>query len=119
DPPYVPLNKTSSFTSYTQGKFAIEQQVQLAEVARQLAENGVQVMLSNSNCDFTRELYKGFYQHEVKASRAINSKADSRGKISELVITSYAVEFVGERPTLKGEVFTLHHKEFGHIGDGL
>jgi DNA adenine methylase len=91
DPPYVPLNKTSSFTSYTQGNFAIEQQVQLAEVARRLAENGVQVMLSNSNCDFTRELYQGFYQHEVKASRAINSKADSRGKISELVITSYAV----------------------------
>ena len=65
--------------------------MQLAEVARQLAKKGVQVMLSNSNCDFTRELYRGFYQQEVQASRAINSKADFRGKISELVITSYAI----------------------------
>ena len=36
-----------------------------------------------------RNLYKGFVLHEVRASRAVNSKADLRGKITELVITNY------------------------------
>lgn len=91
DPPYMPLNKTSSFTSYTHANFDANQQIQLAELARQLADKGVQVMLSNSDCDFSRYLYKDFALHEVRASRAINSKADLRGKITELVITSYIV----------------------------
>lgn len=91
DPPYVPLSKTSSFTSYTKGEFTFEQQTKLAQVIHQLADKGVQVMLSNSNSDFIRERYKDLYIHEVKASRAINSKASLRGKISELVVTSYKV----------------------------
>ncbi len=91
DPPYVPLTKTSSFTSYTKGEFTSEQQIKLAHVVHQLADRGVQVMLSNSSSDFIRDLYKDLYVHEVKASRAINSKADLRGKISELVVTSYKV----------------------------
>ncbi len=91
DPPYVPISKTASFTSYTKGDFGSEQQMRLVEVARQLAGNGVQVMLSNSNSDIIRDLYKDFYLHEVNANRAVNSKADLRGKITELVITSYKV----------------------------
>lgn len=92
DPPYVPLNETSSFTSYTRGEFPLEQQVRLAEVVRQLASKGVQVMISNSNTDIIRELYQDRYIHEVKASRAVNSKAALRGKITELVVTTYQVE---------------------------
>ena len=91
DPPYMPISKTSSFTSYTQSNFDADQQVHLAEVARQLADRGVQVMLSNSDSEFIRTLYKDFELHEVRASRAVNSKPDLRGKITELVITSYAV----------------------------
>ena len=89
DPPYVPLTKTASFTSYTMGEFTQEQQRKLADVVRQLARKGVLVMLSNSNNDVVRELYKGCYIHEVKASRAVNSKPDLRGKITELVVTTY------------------------------
>ena len=91
DPPYMPVSKTSSFTSYTHSNFDAQQQMQLAELARQLADKGVQVMLSNSNSEFIRCLYKDFELHEVRASRAINSKADLRGKITELVITNYKV----------------------------
>jgi DNA adenine methylase len=54
-----------------------------------LAERGVQVMLSNSDCPLIRELYRDFYIHEIQAARAINAKATHRGKISELLITSY------------------------------
>jgi hypothetical protein len=31
------------------------------------------------------------HQHQVRASRAINSYPGARGKINELVVTSYAV----------------------------
>lgn len=89
DPPYVPLTKTSSFTSYTKGEFTAEQQERLAQIVHQLAERGVQVMLSNSNSDLIRTLYNDLYVHEVKASRVVNSKANLRGKIAELVVTSY------------------------------
>lgn len=38
---------------------------------------------------FFEALYKGFNLHRVSASRMINSKAQRRGKIDELVITNY------------------------------
>ena len=47
------------------------------------------MMLSNSDCGFIRKLYADFPIHSIQASRAINSKAGRRGKISELLITSY------------------------------
>jgi DNA adenine methylase len=53
-------------------------------------------MLSNSdpsplnpNDDFFQRHYDGFNIHRVWASRMINSQADKRGKITELLITSY------------------------------
>ncbi|MEI7554250.1 DNA adenine methylase [Candidatus Chlorohelix sp.] len=89
DPPYMPLSKTSSFTGYTKEDFGQSSQERLAGVVRRLVERGVQVMLSNSDTEFIRKLYWDFQIHEVKASRAINSKPDARGKITELVITNY------------------------------
>ncbi len=91
DPPYMPLSKTSSFTGYTKDAFSVEQQVALAAVARDLAWRGVFVMLSNSDSPVIREIYRDFSCHEVWASRAVNSKASLRGKITELVITSYSL----------------------------
>lgn len=91
DPPYVPLTKTASFTSYTMGEFSLEQQSKLADVVQHLACKGVQVMISNSSNNLVRELYSSWYVHEVKASRAVNSKPDLRGKITELVITTYKI----------------------------
>jgi len=89
DPPYVPSSKTSNFTSYNEGGFGITEQIELADHARTLARRGVQVMLSNSNTQIVRELYEGFYLHEVRAPRAINCKGAGRGKVTELIITSY------------------------------
>ena len=93
DPPYVPLSKTSSFTSYTKDEFSFEQQARLAQVAQQLSDNGVRVMLSNSDSDIVRGLYQGWYIHEVKALRTLNGKANARGRITELVITNYATAY--------------------------
>ncbi|MER1300430.1 DNA adenine methylase [Ligilactobacillus salivarius] len=89
DPPYIPLNITSSFTSYTADGFDDKDQIRLRDVFFDLANKGVNVMLSNSDTELTRELYKDAIIHEVMVGRAINSDATKRGKISELIITSY------------------------------
>ena len=89
DPPYQPLSATSSFTSYTSKCFGEADQKQLAEVFTSLAKRGCKVMLSNSDNEFVRELYKDFRQEVVYATRAINCRADRRGRITELLVLSY------------------------------
>ncbi|ODG98334.1 DNA methyltransferase [Nostoc sp. KVJ20] len=89
DPPYYPVSETSYFTAYSSYRFVEDQQVQLKDVFEKLAERGVKVMLSNSDCEFIRNLYSSFNIHTISASRAINSNAKKRGKITELLVTSY------------------------------
>jgi DNA adenine methylase len=89
DPPYHPISSTSRFTSYNRYGFSAQDQERLAWVFQQLARRGVPMMLSNSDCALIRELYQGFYLHPIQAPRAINSQANRRGKIGELLITSY------------------------------
>jgi DNA adenine methylase len=88
DPPYVPLSATSSFTSYTSGGFGLPEQTRLRDVAKQLKQRRVHVLLSNSSAPFIRELYgEGFEIEEVSATRFVNSRASARGAIPELLIT--------------------------------
>jgi len=96
DPPYRPLNTTSSFTSYTEDSFSDKDQIELAEVFKQLSSRGSKVMLSNSdpknineNDNFFDDLYAEYNIMRVEASRAINSVGSKRGKIKELLITNY------------------------------
>lgn len=87
DPPYVPLSVTSSFTSYTSGGFGRDAQVRLRDLALELKQRGVHVLLSNSSADFVRDLYQpSFITTEVSATRLVNSKVTRRGAITELVI---------------------------------
>jgi DNA adenine methylase len=89
DPPYQPLSKTSSFTAYTSDRFGEEEQRRLARIFRDLDRRGCYVMLSNSSAPLIRELYSEYNLIEVLANRAINSKANGRGKIVELLITNF------------------------------
>lgn len=85
DPPYFPLNKTSSFVNYTDN-FLANEQIRLYELFKILDFEGVKVLQSNSNTQFIRELYKDFEIIEINSKRAINCKGDRRGKITELII---------------------------------
>ncbi len=89
DPPYFPISATSNFTGYNRYSFTEADQIRLRDTFVTLAERGVKVMLSNSDCPFTRDLYEGFTIRVIHAARAINSNASKRGKITELLITSY------------------------------
>lgn len=94
DPPYHPLTTTSSFTSYTDKKFDANEQARLALTYRRLHEAGAYLMESNSATMLIRALYHGFRIEEVTANRAINSRADGRGPVTELVILNYSEDGV-------------------------
>ncbi len=89
DPPYYPLSETSNFRNYTSEGFSKEDHLRVYKVFKTLTEKGCFVMLSNSNSPFIRELFKDFVITEVFANRFINSKADGRKPIIELVIRNY------------------------------
>lgn len=94
DPPYVPLSTTAAFTTYTGHIFGPDDQRRLAGVVQQLAERGVQVLLSNSDTPFSREIYHapGLHHDTVLASRRINCNGHKRGNVEELIVRSYGVE---------------------------
>ena len=89
DPPYQPLSKTSSFTSYTSGSFGEKDQNDLADLYAKLDRRGCLLMLSNSDTPLIRKLYAGFRIHCVSARRMINSNGDKRGPVSEVVVLNY------------------------------
>lgn len=89
DPPYAPLTPTSNFTSYTSSGFTPDDQIRLSEFYKELDSKGAYLMLSNSSTPSVFDLYSDFNICEVKATRAINSCADKRGKVSEVIITNY------------------------------
>lgn len=89
DPPYVPLNETSSFTSYTKDGFDIDMQFKLRDVCDELDSMGVKFMLSNSDTKLVNELYVNYNIKKVFASRQINANANGRGKITEVLVRNY------------------------------
>ncbi|MBB1563589.1 DNA adenine methylase [Candidatus Saccharibacteria bacterium] len=92
DPPYYPLNQTSSFTAYTSEKFLEKEQIELRNTFITLHKRGCYVMLSNSDTLFINDLYAnidGVTIHKIIAGRAINSKGSRRGKITEVLVTNY------------------------------
>ncbi len=89
DPPYVPLNETSSFTSYTKEGFDLDMQFKLREVCDELDALGVKFMLSNSDTKLVNELYSNYEIKKFFASRAINANASGRGRITEVLVKNY------------------------------
>ena len=96
DPPYRPLDATSSFTAYAKGDFNDDDQRALAAFCHQLSDAGCYWMESNADCSaknpedtFFEELYKDFRIERVYASRFINANPEKRGKLTELLIKNY------------------------------
>ncbi len=87
DPPYVPMSNTASFTAYEKSGFGEAAQRRLVLSLEELRDRGVHALLSNSDVPLTRELYQGLRCETVQARRAINSRADKRGPVSELLVS--------------------------------
>jgi DNA adenine methylase len=84
DPPYVPLSKTASFTSYASQGFDLNDQAQLANLAEQAQLRGVAVVISNHDTTWTRKIYQQAVLHSVQVGRSISQKGSGRGKVAEL-----------------------------------
>lgn len=76
--------------AYFGNNFNDEQQKQLKDFAVDISSNN-KILISNSDdgSDFFDKLYDGFTINKIKVSRMINSNANLRGKINELLISNY------------------------------
>jgi len=101
DPPYVPVSSTSSFTSYAQRPFGVDDQRRLADTLAALHARSVRWMLSNSFTPVSRRIFvtelmdriglpgRRPYVYRIEARRAINSRGDRRGPVHEYVVRNY------------------------------
>lgn len=87
DPPYVPLSKTASFTSYAGNGFGLDEQADLANAAEEVIDtHHVSVLISNHDTIWTRKIY----QHadkikQIQVARTISQKGSKRNKVAELL----------------------------------
>jgi DNA adenine methylase len=95
DPPYAPLGRTANFRHYTAGGFSDDDQARLQALAVTLAARRVHVLLSNSSASSIERLYQGetatsagLHLRRVPARRAINTRADRRGFVDEVVVSN-------------------------------
>ncbi len=100
DPPYKPLNETSSFTSYAKDKFNDAEQIRLKEFCANLDKLNHRWILSNSDVkgsnpdnNFFDDLYADFNIYRVNARRSISANASKRKKLTELLITNFTDEY--------------------------
>lgn len=91
DPPYRPLNNTSSFNDYTKETFNDLAQVRLKEFCDKVVAAGYHFMLSNSDCKdgFFDDLYGQYFIERVWATRSVNANASKRGKLTEILVHDY------------------------------
>lgn len=96
DPPYRPLDATSSFNSYVKEAFDDNEQIRLKNFYTDLSLQGCHEILSNSDCRgrneadlFFDELYQDFIIERVSAKRSINANPSRRGSLTELLIRNY------------------------------
>jgi DNA adenine methylase len=103
DPPYVPVGGTASFVGYTAGGFSsgaapaqgglfapapLTDQQRLAATLDRLDHLGARWVLTNSDTPEARALYARWHVEGVQAARSINSAAEKRGPVGELVVTN-------------------------------
>ena len=91
DPPYRPLNNTSSFNDYAKEAFNDFAQRRLKEFCDRVEASGYKFMLSNSDCSdmFFDDLYAQYIIERVWASRSVNSNPQKRGKLTEILVHNY------------------------------
>lgn len=96
DPPYRPITDTASFTAYTENLFGDEEQVELAKFVDAMHRKGAKIVVSNSDPknsntedDFFDTIYSSHKIKRVEATRMINCNGEARGKIKELLISSF------------------------------
>jgi DNA adenine methylase len=89
DPPYIPIDTTSSFTSYHADGFGLPDQARLAQRMIEMKESNIKAVCSNSDTPLSREVYGNLNIKTIQAPRMVSARASGRGSVSELVITNF------------------------------
>ena len=89
DPPYAPETNTS-FVSYTENGFNIDNHINLFKKIHILTETNKKMMLSNSDVNLVRENFTNetYNIKSILCKRSINSK-NPQAKASEVIIKNY------------------------------
>ncbi|WP_448212605.1 Dam family site-specific DNA-(adenine-N6)-methyltransferase [Colwellia sp. MEBiC06753] len=88
DPPYVPLSKTASFTSYAGNGFGLDEQADLANAAEETIArlSNTSVLISNHDTIWTRKIYEHANKiRKLNVARTISQKGSGRKKVGELM----------------------------------
>lgn len=86
DPPFLARdNGRACFTAYDCQGFGMAHQERLATLARELAGQGIPVVISNHDTEEARALYAGATLHTVHAYRSMAASTAARGQVAELV----------------------------------
>lgn len=83
DSPYY-----GTFDAYQAGGFSKEDHERLAKLFKKLSDKGVYCILTNSETDFIKDLYKDFYIDVVSVKRRINRDSDKRTG-TEVIICNF------------------------------
>jgi len=89
DPPYFPISKTSNFTDYTKECFEILEHNELAKEFERLSSIGAKAVLSNSNSEYIKSLYKKYNIIKIRSLRNINCNPHKRKDHYDLIILNY------------------------------
>lgn len=89
DPPYVPLSKSASFTSYATNGFGLDEQSKLAQLAK---DSNCCVLISNHDTPLTQQLYMDALCDTIQVSRVISSNASTRLPVSEVFALFPAID---------------------------
>lgn len=85
DPPYIPLSRTAKFTTYAGRDFTLEDQIQLASLARNAASRNITVIISNHDTPEMRRYYKDADIKSFLVKRHISCKGLQRKSVKELL----------------------------------
>ena len=88
DPPYTMAHNQNGFLRYNERLFSWADQQRLARTARDLAETGCDVIVSNADHEAIRELYGSFLTIRVNRRSAIAADPRWRGRVDELLFAS-------------------------------
>jgi DNA adenine methylase len=110
DPPYhSPTN--ANFTGYQANNFNEKEQIRLRDLFEDMGTRGIKCLLSNADTPFIRDIYTGYPIETVRAARSINSKAEERGPVNEVLIRNWSEKRAG-RVTF-GPLFKKEDKIMG------
>lgn len=89
DPPYITGHRNNGFLKYNKHLFSWDDQVRLASLSSNLAQNGVNVLISNADHESVISLYKDFYYYRVVRNSLIGGGNSYRGEIFEAILSNY------------------------------